>query len=115
MGSQLKTELHPSVFNDIPVITNYGKVHLKTLACIDTISDKQIVINSWNKDYISDIYKALSIEKKHLEIIKGGDGMIYVTMPSLTQELRNNMLKQAAAKKEEYKINIRNIRNTIRN
>lgn len=78
-------------------------IHMATVNVLDT---KTIEISPWNKDQLKEIKKAISNSDLGLNPSEDGQ-VIRITIPSMTEERRLEMVKQLGKKTEETKIKIR--------
>lgn len=82
---------------------------LKQLGAVTTPSQKEILVQLWDKSYVEGVVKA--IERKNIGLgvrVEGRD--VYLTAPPLTQETKKNLIKLLNQRKEEIFQNIRHIR-----
>ncbi len=91
-------------------VNYYGSiVPLKQAANISVPEARLITIQAWDKTMINEIEKA--ILKSDLDLTPMNDGhMIRLPIPQLTEERRQNLVKQAKRLGEEAKVSIRNSR-----
>jgi ribosome recycling factor len=79
------------------------------LAGISVPEPRQLLISPWDRGSLDAISKA--IQSSELGITPQSDGqVIRLNIPYLTEERRNDLIKQLHKKSEEHKIAIRNIR-----
>jgi ribosome recycling factor len=78
-------------------------IHMATISVLDA---KTIEISPWNKDQLKEIKKAVSNSDLGLNPSEDGQ-VIRITIPSMTEERRLEMVKQLGKKTEESKIKIR--------
>ena len=99
----------PSLLNRITV-SQYGQeTPLQHVASISAPDPKSLVIQPWDKTILTEIEKA--IQKSDLGLNPQNDGnLIRLPIPPLTEERRNDLVKNAKKKAEEYKVALRNIR-----
>lgn len=99
----------PSLLARITV-NQYGQeVPLQHVASVSAPDPKQLVIQPWDKTVLGEIEKA--ILKSDLGLNPQNDGnLIRLPIPPLTEERRNDLVKQAKKKAEDYKVTLRNIR-----
>lgn len=102
------------------ILINYQNfdMPLKQLASITSQGAKTLVIEPWDKGAINAIEHG--ILKENLHVTPNTEGQkIYLNFPSLTQELKTDIIKQINSYKEEARISARNIReeflSTIKN
>ena len=99
----------PSLLSRITV-SQYGQeVPLQHVASVSAPDPKSLVIQPWDKTMLSEIEKA--IQKSDLGLNPQNDGnLIRLPIPPLTEERRNDLVKNAKKKAEEYKVALRNVR-----
>ena len=79
------------------------------MASITTPDARTILVQPWDKSALSLIEKA--IMKSDLGLMPSNDGVVIrITMPILTEERRNELVKLVRKTGEESKVAIRNIR-----
>ncbi len=98
-----------SLIEDIVVECFGQKFPLKQLAAISSPSLKQIVIQPWDKSYIEPIEKAVSQSSLGAAPIVDKD-LIRISLPPLSEEYRNNLLRILSEKQEEARKTIRHWR-----
>lgn len=105
----------PSLLDNI-IVEIYGgqtKLKINELALITSEGPSALVINPYDPSITSDIEKA--ILKSPLSLtpqIKGKS--IYLFLPPLSEEQRNNLQKLVGVKIEEAKKTLRNLRDNVR-
>ncbi len=100
---------------DNVIVEAYGvKNSIQHLANLSIQEARNIIITPWDKNIIKDIEKAITQANLGVSIVNEGD-KIRIVVPSLTEELRKEMVKKLDKKMEQAKINIRQIRNDIKN
>ena len=100
---------NPAILDDVNV-DYYG--HMTPINQTSNISieeGRSIVISPWDKNLIPEIEKAILNSDLGLNPSTSGD-LIRVTMPALTEETRQDYIKQARAEAENSRVSIRNIR-----
>lgn len=99
----------PSLLSRISV-NQYGQeTPLQHVASISAPDPKSLVIQPWDKTMLTEIEKA--IHKSDLGLNPQNDGnLIRLPIPPLTEERRNDLVKGAKKKAEDYKVAVRNIR-----
>jgi ribosome recycling factor len=99
----------PSVVEDIVINCFDQKMPLKQLASISCPEKRQILIEPWDKNYIKDIISA--VQKSEADLgVSVGESSIRVSLPPLTQEYRESLLKIVAEKKEGVRVSLRRAR-----
>ena len=99
----------PSLLARITVNQYGSEVPLQHVASVSAPDPKSLVIQPWDKSVLGEIEKA--ILKSDLGLNPQNDGnLIRLPIPPLTEERRNDLVKQAKKKAEEYKVTLRNMR-----
>ena len=104
---KIRTErASPSLVENISV-EYYGKTYpLKQLAAISIPQPREILIQPWDKSYIEEIVK--SLEKSNIGVSSVADkALIRITLPSLSEEFRNDLIRLVAEKQEQVRKTIR--------
>lgn len=96
----------PALIEDILVDIEGEKIALKQLAAILSPEKRQLVIQPWDRSYLGPIEKALQIASIGSSPVVEQD-IIRLTLPQLTQEIRENLAKIIGEKSEEAKKTIR--------
>ena len=91
----------------------YGTVTLlNQIATISTPESRLITIQPWDTNIIGDIEK--SIQRSELGLNPMNDGkIIRISIPSLSEERRKDLVKVVKKMVEDYKVEIRNHRRDI--
>lgn len=99
----------PSLLSRITVLQYGQETPLQHVASVSAPDPKSLVIQAWDKTLLGEIEKA--IQKSDLGLNPMNDGnLIRLPIPPLTEERRNDLVKNAKKKAEEYRIAIRNVR-----
>jgi len=100
---------NPSLLDDVK-IDYYGNLTpLNQAANISVEEGRSLVISPWDKTLIPEVEKAILNANLGLNPSTSGD-LIRVTMPVLTEETRQNYIKQARSEAENTRVSIRNVR-----
>ena len=100
---------NPAILDDVK-IDYYGNLSpLNQTASISVEEGRSLVISPWDKSLIPDIEKAIMNSNLGLNPSTSSD-LIRITMPSLTEETRQDFIKQARSEAENSRVSIRNIR-----
>ena len=105
---------NPALLDDIKVDYYGNPTPLNQAANISVEEGRSLVISPWDKNLIPEIEKAILSSDLGLNPSTSGD-LIRVTMPALTEETRQDYIKQARAEAENSRISIRNIRRDANN
>tara|TARA_B100000212_G_C27202322_1_gene459291 strand:- start:161 stop:715 length:555 start_codon:yes stop_codon:yes gene_type:complete len=100
---------NPSILDDIKVDYYGNLTPINQTSNITVEEGRSLVISPWDKSLIPEIEKAIQTSDLGLNPSTNSD-LIRVTMPSLTEETRQNYIKQARAEAENSRVSIRNIR-----
>ena len=99
---------NPSILDDVKV-DYYGNLTvLNQAASISVEEGRSLVISPWDKSLIPEIEKAIMNSNLGLNPSTSGD-IIRITMPSLTEETRQDYIKQARSEAENSRVSIRSI------
>lgn len=96
----------PSLVEDIPVDCFGQKLPLKQLAAISMSGPREIMIQPWDRSYIESIEKAIFQSNLGMSPIVDKDA-IRVSVPALTEEFRQNIIRILSEKQEEARKTIR--------
>lgn len=112
-AAKLRTgRAHPGLVENIMVDYYGNKTPLKQLATITIPEGRQIVIQPWDKNALGEVETAL--RNSELNLNPSNDGsLIRLTLPALTEESRETLVKTLNQKAEASRISIRNIREEI--
>ena len=92
------------------IVSYYGQnTPLKQMANITTPDAALIVIQPWDKNALGDI--ELAIRNSELNLSPTNDGsVIRIALPPMTQERREELIRNISRKTEEARIALRNVR-----
>ena len=105
---------NPAILDDINVDYYGNPTPINQTSNISVEEGRSLVIYPWDKNLIPEIEKAILSSDLGLNPSTSGD-LIRVTMPALTEETRQDYIKQARAEAENSRISIRNIRRDANN
>ena len=95
---------------DNVTIDYYGnQTPLNQTSNISVEEGRSLVISPWDKTMIPEIEKAILSSDLGLNPSTSSD-LIRVTMPTLTEETRQDYIKQARSEAENSRVSIRNVR-----
>jgi ribosome recycling factor len=95
-----------SLIEDIEVEYFDQKFVLKQLAAISIPNPREVIIQPWDKSYIDAIEKAISRSSLGANPVVDGE-LVRISLPPLSTEYRENLLKVIAQKKEEARQTVR--------
>ena len=99
----------PSLVEDIIVNCFDQRLPLKQLAAISCPEKRQILIQPWDKNYVKDIIAAIQKSESDLSPM-AEEKSIRITLPPLTEEYRESLLKILSQKREETRISLKRVR-----
>lgn len=99
----------PALVEDVLADYYGNKTPIKGLASIRSPDARTVVIEPWDKNALDPIFKALSQSSFSAQPIVDGS-VIRISLPPLTQERRNELVKLVSQKTEEAKIRARRLR-----
>ena len=99
----------PSILDDVKVDYYGNLTPINQTSNISVEEGRSLVISPWDKNLIPEIEKAILTSDLGLNPSTSSD-LIRVTMPALTEETRQDYIKQARAEAENSRVSIRNIR-----
>lgn len=99
----------PNILDGI-MVDYYGSLTpLNQVSNISTPDGKTIAVQPWEKSMIEPIEKAILAANIGLNPINNGE-LIRINIPPLTEERRNNLVKQIKQMAENTRVSIRNTR-----
>ena len=105
---------NPSILDDIKVDYYGNLTPINQTSNISVEEGRSLVISPWDKNLIPEIEKAILSSDLGLNPNTSSD-LIRVNMPALTEETRQDYIKQARSEAENSRISIRNIRRDANN
>jgi ribosome recycling factor len=105
---------NPAILDDVKVYYYGNLTPINQTSNISVEENRTLVISPWDKNLMPEIEKAIASSDLGLNPSSSGD-LIRVTMPALTEETRQNYIKQARGEAENSRISIRNIRRDANN
>ena len=105
---------NPSILDDIKVDYYGNLTPINQTSNISVEEGRSLVISPWDKSLIPEIEKAILTSDLGLNPNTSSD-LIRVNMPALTEETRQDYIKQARSEAENSRISIRNIRRDANN
>jgi len=103
---------HPGLVEDL-MVEYYGqKTKIKNIATISIKPPNQIIINCWDKNALASIQEAIKNSSLNLTPQREGD-VLYLNLPPLTEERKNELIKFLSQKREEFRIRFRKERDEV--
>ncbi len=100
---------NPAILDDIKVDYYGNQTPINQTSNISVEEGRSLIISPWDKNLIPDIEKAILTSDLGLNPSTSSD-IIRVTMPALTEETRQDYIKQARSEAENSRVSLRNIR-----
>lgn len=105
---------HPTMIEDARVEAYGSTMTLKELGSITVPEQRQLLFQAWDKNILKDVERALIASNLNAGISNDGE-VIRVTLPALTNETRQQLLKILGQKLEDAKVRLRKVREEVRN
>jgi ribosome recycling factor len=99
----------PALLDKISVDYFGTPTPLNQMATVSVPDARQLLVTPWDKSVTGAIANAISKSDLGLQATKDGDN-VRVSVPTLNEERRREMVKTAGKKAEEHKVAIRNVR-----
>lgn len=99
----------PALVEDLPVEVYGSTQPLKTLAAISTPEARQLLIQPWDKSVLPAIERAIQSSQLGVNPIADKD-TIRLSIPTLTEERKRDLVKILKEKLEAARIHIRRVR-----
>ena len=103
---------NPSLLDGIKVDYYGNLTPINQTSNISIEDGRSLIISPWDKNLIPEIEKAILSSDLGLNPSTSSD-LIRLTMPSLTEETRQDYIKQARSEAENSRVSIRNIRSCL--
>ena len=100
---------NPSLLDNVTIDYYGNQTPLNQTSNISVEEGRSLVISPWDKTMIPEIEKAILSSDLGLNPSTSSD-LIRVTMPALTEETRQDYIKQARSEAENSRVSIRNVR-----
>lgn len=112
LGSIRTGRANPDMVSDLVVDYMGTPLKVKEVAAISTPEPRSILIQPWDKGALAGIEKAIRESSLGLAPVVDGTS-VRLTIPSLTQERRQEYIKLMGQKIEEARIRVRQVREDI--
>jgi len=103
----------PSLIENLSVEVYGSKIPLVQLAGITSPEPKQLLVEAWDKNVLKDIEKSIQTASLGLSVVNEGNHL-RITMPPMTEETRNQIIKTLHEKIEHWRVSLRNLRDKIK-
>jgi ribosome recycling factor len=99
----------PALVEDLKIEYFEQMVPVKQLGSISVIPPREMAINLWDPSGAAAVAKAIDDAKRGFSVSVRG-GAVYITLPPLSEERREELIKVAKGIAETFKIRIRGAR-----
>ncbi|MFH1610860.1 MAG: ribosome recycling factor [Patescibacteria group bacterium] len=103
----------PSLIENIRVSVYGVETPMIQVASISSPEPKQLLIEPWDKNILKDIEKSIQTTSLGLSVSNEGS-FVRVTMPPMTEETRNEVIKVLNEKIEKGRQNLRGVRDEVK-
>lgn len=100
----------PSLIENVPVDAYGTRMKMLEVASITAPEPSQIIVKPWDQSLLGAIEKAITISDLHLSPVNEG-GQIRISIPALTGERREELVKLVSQKKHVAEDMLRDVRN----
>lgn len=100
---------NPSILDSIKIDYYGNQTPLNQTSNISVEENRTLVISPWDKSLMPEIERAIISSDLGLNPSTSGE-LIRITMPALTEETRQDYIKQAKTEAENARISVRNVR-----
>ncbi|MDF9824399.1 ribosome recycling factor [Breznakia sp. PF5-3] len=100
---------NPAILDRIEVDYYGSPTPINQMASIQVVEGRQLMIKPYDKSLVKDMETAINTSDIGFPVINDGD-VLRINIPTLTEETRKSLSKDASKIGEESKIAIRNIR-----
>jgi len=103
---------NPALLNTVMVESYGSKMPLEHVASVSVSDAKTLVISPWDKSQMQAIEKGIQVA--NLGFNPSSDGtVIRITLPSLNEQRRKEMVKMVGQTAEKARIGVRNVRESV--
>lgn len=99
----------PDLLDNISVQCYNSTMPLKQVAGVTVEEGRNLMVKVWDKEIIEDVDRAIRQSPLSLNPVTAGDSLL-VALPSLSEEMRHNLVRQAKAEAEKTRVAVRNVR-----
>ena len=100
---------NPGMLDGVMVEYYGSKTPISQVGNINTPDPRTIMIQPWEKDLINEIKNAINISNIGLRAQDNGEAII-ISVPTLTEERRLDLVKKVKIEAEKSRVSIRNVR-----
>ena len=116
LGNELSSirtgRANPSLLDQIKIELYSQQMPISGLASVNATDARTLLVTVWDEDNVKAVDSAIRTSSLGLNPRMDGN-KLYITLPELTAERRQELIKVAKKKGEDIKISIRNVRRDI--
>lgn len=105
---------NPALLDNVQVEAYGTRSPLNSLGNINVADSSSMVITAWDKSILKDIEKAITLADLGVSVVNEGD-KIRLSIPTLTEENRRELVKKLNVKMEDARIEVRQVREQAKN
>lgn len=109
MGTLRTGRATPALIETVEVECYGNRSQLRELAAINAPEPRLLTVQPWDKSIVKEIEKAITQSRSGLSVVNNGD-LLRVSIPSLNEETRKELVHNLKQKMEEARIAIRGAR-----
>lgn len=109
LGKIRSNRASPSLVEDVMVEYYGSRIPVKSLASINSPDSRTVVVEPWDKKALDVVAKAISQAGLGIQPVVDGTS-VRISLPPLTQERRQELIKLVSQKVEEARIRARRFR-----
>ncbi|MFH1890363.1 MAG: ribosome recycling factor [Candidatus Kuenenbacteria bacterium] len=103
----------PAMLENIQVEAYGAKTPLIQMASIQVPEPKMLIVEPWDKNVLKNIEKAIQTASFGLSVVNEGN-FLRITVPAMTEETRNELIKLLNSKLEDGRQAVRGVRDDIK-
>lgn len=104
---------NPGILDGLEIDAYGSKMAINAVGNIAVADGRSLTITPWDKTILKEIEKAVTEADLGVGVVNEGD-KLRLTVPMLTEENRKELVKKLNGKLEEARINIRKIRDEVK-
>lgn len=104
---------HTTILDPVNVEAYGTRMKISELASVSVPDSSMLVVSPWDKSLLESISKGIMVSGLNLNPVIDGD-IIRISIPPLTTERRQEMVKLLSQKIESGKVMLRNLRGDVR-
>ncbi|MEK7160583.1 MAG: ribosome recycling factor [Patescibacteria group bacterium] len=109
MGTLRTGRATPALIETVEVECYGSRSQLRELAVVNVPEPRILTVQPWDKNIMKEIEKAILQSRSGLSVVNSGD-IIRISIPSLNEETRKDLVRNLKQKMEEARIAVRGAR-----